>query len=462
MKTKGLFILLITSIIMMSATIDLNQLYNYSNQVVPNYILKNNIPANNNLTDAGATLGRVMFYDKNLSINNTISCASCHKQEFAFGDTAVRSVGYNGGLTDRHSMRLVNARFGTEIRFFWDERATSLENQTTQPIKDHVEMGFSGTAGNVGFDSLIRKLQSLSYYNELFQAAYGSDEITEQNIQKAIAQFIRSIQSFDSKYDIGRVQVQNDGQPFPNFSQQENMGKMIFINPPNQGGAGCQGCHRAPEFDIDPVSRNNGIVGVLVDTSAIDLLITRSPSLRNLVNPSGQINGPFMHTGQFTDIEQVIEHYNLIPNNPANTNLDPRLRGPGGVSQNLQLTTNQKLALAAFLRTLTGNAVYTDERWSNPFDSLGNITIIPKQTTGLKQYSTSMYFQIFPNPAHHSIQVVAQFEDYQVDVFSLEGKKVFSGMNTIMIPILDWQNGIYQIQLTHNYKIVETRKFIKL
>jgi cytochrome c peroxidase len=169
-----------------------------------------------------------------------------------------------------------------------------------------------------------------------------------------------------------------------------------------------------------------------------------------------------MHTGQFTNIEQVIEHYNIIPNNPANTNLDPRLRGPGGVSQNLQLSTNQKLALAAFLRTLSGNAVYTDERWSNPFDSIGNITIIPKQTTGIKQYSSSQYFQIFPNPAHHIIQVVAQFEDYQVDVFSLDGKKVFSGMNTIIIPISDWQNGIYQIQLTHNYQIVETRKFIKL
>jgi len=95
-----------------------------------------------------ATLGRVLFYDKQLSANGAIACASCHKQEFAFSDTAQQSVGLNGGLTGRHSMRLVNSRFADEVRFFWDERASSLEDQTTQPIQDHVEMGFSGENGN--------------------------------------------------------------------------------------------------------------------------------------------------------------------------------------------------------------------------------------------------------------------------------------------------------------------------
>lgn len=462
MKTKLAIIFVISTIILTSAAIDLNQLFNYANQVVPDYVVKNNVPANNTMTDEVATLGRVLFYDKSLSLNNSISCASCHKQQFAFGDTAIRSVGYNGGLTNRHSMRIVNARFGTEVRFFWDERAASLENQTTQPIKDHVEMGFSGLSGNAGFDSLITKLQSISYYPVLFQAAFGSSEITELKIQKALAQFVRSIQSFDSRYDIGRAQVQNDGQPFPNFTQQENTGKMIFLNPPNQGGAGCQGCHRAPEFDIDPASRNNGIIGVLGDSSAIDLLNTRSPSLRNLINPSGQLNGPLMHTGQFLTIEQVIDHYNLIPNNPTNTNLDPRLRGPGGVPQNLQLNANQKLALAAFLRTLTGNAVYSDERWSNPFDSIGSITIIPKQTTGIDPYSPNLQVQLFPNPSQHFIQIAVEIENYQVDVFSIDGKKVFSATNTTLIPISDWQKGIYHFQLTHNGDILATKKFIKL
>ncbi len=462
MKIKLTILFFISLIILTSATIDLNQLFNYANQVVPDYIVKNNVPANNTTTDVAATLGRVLFYDKSLSLNNSISCASCHKQQFAFSDTAIRSVGYNGGLTNRHSMRIVNARFGTEVRFFWDERATSLENQTSQPIKDHVEMGFSGLSGNAGLDSLITKLQSISYYPILFQAAYGTNEITELKIQKALAQFVRSIQSFDSKYDIGRAQVQNDGQPFPNFTQQENMGKMIFLNPPNQGGAGCQGCHRAPEFDIDPASRNNGIIGELGDSLTIDLLNTRSPSLRNLINPSGQLNGPLMHTGQFSTIEQVIEHYNLIPNNPANTNLDPRLRGPGGVPQNLQLNANQKLALAAFLRTLTGNAVYSDERWSNPFDSLGNINVIPSQTTGLDTYSPFINLLVYPNPSLHSIYITVQLENYEVVVFSIDGKKVFTGNNTTNISIENWQKGIYNLQLKNNENIIATKKFIKL
>ena len=196
-----------------------------------------------------------LFYDKKLSANNTISCASCHKQQFAFGDTAVQSLGLTGGLTGRHSMRLINTRFSTEVKFFWDERASSLEDQTSRPIQDHVEMGFSGTLGDPDIDSLVRKLNDIGYYNRLFEFVYGDTVITEGRIQNALAQFIRSIQSFDSRYDAGRAMVANDGANFPNFSTLENLGKSLFLAPPPTG-AGCQGCHRAPEFDIHPNSRN--------------------------------------------------------------------------------------------------------------------------------------------------------------------------------------------------------------
>ena len=133
-------------IILSSSTLDLGNLFNYENQAVPSYITEDNT-AGNVITDEGATLGRVLFYDKNLSSNRTIACASCHIQEFAFSDTAVASQGVNG-TTGRHSMRLVNSRFSEEERFFWDERASSLEVQTTMPIQDHAEMGFSGTNGD--------------------------------------------------------------------------------------------------------------------------------------------------------------------------------------------------------------------------------------------------------------------------------------------------------------------------
>jgi cytochrome c peroxidase len=354
-----------------SGKIDLTKLLNYQNQPIPAYINRDNTNGNE-ITDKGATLGRVLFYDKNLSANNTISCSSCHKQAFAFGDDAIASKGING-TTSRHSMRLVNSRFANESKFFWDERASSLENQTSQPIQDHIEMGFSGANGDANFASLITKLQNIGYYKELFQFVYGSEVITETKIQLALAQFIRSIQSFDSKFDIGRATVNNENQNFSNFTAEENQGKNLFLTPPvfnatgnrTSGGLGCAGCHAAPEFSIDPNSRNNGIIGVLNGTG-IDITNTKAPSLRDLLNARGEPNGPMMHTGSLATLQNVIAHYGTITLAPGNTNLDQRLR-PNGFGQKLNLTTTEISALTAFIKTLTGNAVYTDAKWSSPF-----------------------------------------------------------------------------------------------
>ncbi len=353
-------------------SIDPAALENYAAQGKPAYVNKDNTAANP-ITDKVATLGRVLFYDKNLSVNNGFSCASCHKQEFAFGDTAVSSLGVDNGRTIRHSMRLINSRFANEAKFFWNERATSLEAQTTMPIQDHLELGFSGQTGRGNMTSLITKLGGIGYYKELFKLAYGDATITEARMQTALAQFIRSIQSFDSKYDVGRAQVANDGAPFPNFTAQENAGKNLFLAPPifngNSerigGGFGCQGCHQAPEFDIDPNSRNNGFIGVIGSTQ-IDLDNTRSPSLRDILNASGVANTPFMHTAASQTIRQVLNHYNTIAAGPRNTNLDARLK-PNNIGQNLQMTPAEIDAMVAFLRTLTGKDVYTNKKWGNPF-----------------------------------------------------------------------------------------------
>ncbi len=353
------------------ANVDLNNLYNYANQNIPSYITKDN-STENTINDKVATLGRVLFYDKNLSSDNSIACASCHKQEFAFSDTSVSSVGVNGS-TGRHSMRLINTRFATETRFFWDERAFNLEQQTTMPIKDHGEMGFSGLNGDLSFDDLLVKLEAINYYKELFQFTYGSQEITENKIQKALAQFVRSIQSFDSKYDVGRANAPNDGAPFNNFTAQENQGKNLFLTPPvfnvtgsrTGGGLGCAGCHRAPEFDIDPASKNNGIIGTIAQTG-IDVTNTRAPSLRDLIRTDGVLNGPMMHTGVITTLQAAIGHYGTINIAPGNNNLDPRLT-PNGIGQQLNLTQAEVTAVITFLRTLSGTDVYTDMKWSNPF-----------------------------------------------------------------------------------------------
>ncbi|MCI4667266.1 MAG: T9SS type A sorting domain-containing protein [Bacteroidia bacterium] len=424
------FLAMVSVLLLAAGTIDLNNLINYSNRDIPMYVLKDNTPPFNDLTDAGATLGRVLFYDKKLSANNTISCASCHQQEYAFSDPSIASVGLNGGFTGRHAMRLANSRFSDEMAFFWDERAASLEEQTTQPIRDHVEMGFSAINGAPGFDSLIRKMGAITYYPQMFELVFGTPEISEERMQQALAQFIRSITSFDSRFDSGFAAVNNLGQPFPNFTQQENMGKMLYLQTGAQGGAGCQGCHRAPEFDIAPNSGNNGVIGVIGDPATLDLTNVRAPSLRDLVNPAGIPNGPFMHDGSLATLMDVINHYDSIAFDPnVNNNLDPRLRGgtPGQgppTGQNLQLTQDEKDALVAFLMTLTGSDLYSNEIWSDPFDANGELNYIPLNTTSVNEMVENQRFKAFPNPAIDQVNFSLPSGEYQLHVLGMNGQLV--------------------------------------
>jgi len=187
-----------------SGNIDLTALANYANQTVPDYITRIN-DGGNPITDAGATLGRVLVYDTLLSTDNTVSCATCHVQSLAFSDPDIVSTGVQGGQTPRHSMRLINTMFSDETRFFWDERAASHEAQESQPIQDHNEMGFSGQNGRPVLVDLITTMEATEYYEELFRFVYFDASITEERIQQALSQFVKSIHSFDSKYDVGRA-----------------------------------------------------------------------------------------------------------------------------------------------------------------------------------------------------------------------------------------------------------------
>ena len=355
------------------ANLDPTNLSDYANQFIPTYITKDNTNGNT-ITNSKASLGRVLFYDTRLSVNDSFSCASCHIQNFAFGDTAAdASDGVFGGLTGRHSMRLINARFAQENKVFWDERATSIENQSTQPFKDHNEQGFSGQNGRPNFDSLLRKIANIDYYKELFLFIYNDNNVTETRLQECLAQFVRSIQSFDSKFDSGLSSANNLMSNFSNFTAQENMGKNLFLTPPTfdanssriGGGLGCNACHRAPEFDIDPNSLNNGIVGI-IGKPGLDLTNTLAPSLRDLVNSSGTPNTPMMHTGILKTLMQTIGHYGTINIAAGNTNLDNRLK-PNGIGQKLNLNNIEVNAVMAFIKTLTGKNVYTDKKYSNPF-----------------------------------------------------------------------------------------------
>ncbi|MEZ5057259.1 MAG: cytochrome c peroxidase [Saprospiraceae bacterium] len=330
--------------------IDLDNLPNFANPTLPPFYNGPNVqgvdntPNDNPTTDAGATLGRVLFYDKQLSINGTIACASCHKQSNGFTDAEVLSIGFEGGLTGAHSMRLANARYYGGDNMFWDKRAATLEEQTTMPIQDGTEMGFTAAMG--GMDSLITRMRRLPYYAVLFARAFNTPEITEDHIQKALAQFVRSMVSTGSKFDEGYAQVFNPGQPgaglnnpFPNFTAEENQGKNLFINPPQAGGLGCAGCHQPPTFSLNANSLSNGL-------DQGETTIFKSPSLKNT-----SMTGPYMHDGRFSTLQQG--HGALFKrssrNGPA---LDQRLRTPNGQPLRLNLNQQQIDAVIAFLGTL--------------------------------------------------------------------------------------------------------------
>jgi cytochrome c peroxidase len=326
-----------------------------------------NTPVTNPVTDAGATLGRVLFYDVNLSNNRTVACASCHKQNAGFTDPSVLSVGFAGGLTGRHSMTLINARYYQRGRAFWDERAATMEEQVLMPFQDATEMGMTLT-------TLLQRINAQTYYAPLFNAAFGDNTVTSDRVSKALAQFVRSIVSYSSKYDIGRAQVANPGAPFPNFTAAENAGKQVFFAAGNNGGGGCFGCHTTEAFVNAPGGpENNGIDAV----STTDLgagspaalnranLIGRfkTPSLRNI-----ELTAPFMHDGRFQTLEQVVEHYNSGVQ--AHPTLSPALKDASGNPLRLNLTATGKSNLVAFLKTLTDNSVATNPKWSNPFTAI--------------------------------------------------------------------------------------------
>ncbi|MFY8026110.1 MAG: cytochrome-c peroxidase, partial [Sediminibacterium sp.] len=313
-----------------------------------------NTPANNTITNNGATLGRVLFYDKNLSVNKTISCASCHNASFGFSDTAILSKGFAGGRTGRHSMSLINAKFYQRGRFFWDERAATLEEQVLMPFQDQTEMGMT-------IPTLLQRVREQAFYAPLMQNAFGDTAISSNRISLALSQFVRSIVSSTSKYDVGRAQTNNPVANFPNFTAEENEGKRIFITPVQNGGAGCFGCHTTEAFvSANNGPRNNGLDLNTNNDNGAGRGEFKTHTLRNI-----ELTAPYMHDGRFKTLEQVVDHYNSGVK--AHPNLDNALKQPNGSPIQLNLTNTQKAALVAFMKTMSDPTIATNTKWSNPF-----------------------------------------------------------------------------------------------
>jgi cytochrome c peroxidase len=311
-----------------------------------------NTPRDNRLTDAGATLGRVLFYDTRLSANNTTACASCHHQKKAFSDPERFSKGHDGKLTDRHAPSLVELRYYPRGRFFWDERASSLEDQVLRPIQSKLEMGNE-------LPRLMEVLAKDAHYPRLFDKAFGNPEITPERTAKALAQFLRSMVSYRSKYDVGLAKTRVARAEFDTFTAEENRGKTLFLDR-------CASCHlpggQSAHFVLDR-PRNNGLDADVrkTDGGIGDLSLNprqmglfKSPSLRNV-----EFNGPYMHDGRFKTLDEVVEHYSAgIKQHP---NLDGRVRF------SLNLDKRQKASLVAFLKTLSDEHFIADPKYSDPF-----------------------------------------------------------------------------------------------
>ena len=444
--------LLLLSLICIAGTIDLDNLFNYANPETPDYAtVFVNEPFNNPIDDKVATLGRVLFYDKKLSSDNSVSCGSCHHQAQAFGLKDLQGQGVNG-LSLRRPMRLVNLRYREFIEgLFWDERTGTLEGLATQPIQDHIEMGYSGLNGAPDIDDLIEEMGTIAYYETLFSFAFGDPIITKDRISIAIAQFLRSIESYDSKFDEGLALTGGDENlDFPNFTTEENAGKALFNSSPQLdnmgerigGGTGCAPCHESRNFHFLVERKNNGVITEIEGTEVLN--ITKSPSLRDLFDPNGELNGPLFHNGQAATFDELLDHYNDVE---PNSNLDPRITEMG---KPLNLTDEERLQLEAFLKTLTGADIYINEKWSDPFDENGNIEIIGGTVSTSRLFQADA-FQIFPNPAssHFYVEGNDKNEKYIIHIYNHAGQMVLrKQLDDNSIDVTHLKAGLYTVQIS--------------
>jgi cytochrome c peroxidase len=324
----------------------------------------------NPTTNDGATLGRVLFYDKNLSLNNTVACASCHKQENGFADVGATSEGFKGGRTTRNSLPIVN--LANDNQFFWDLRTSSLEDLALQPVANHIEMGLDNT------ENLLKKLNRTTYYPALFEKAFGTSDITQERVSKALAQFVRAIVSKDSKFDAVRRGS------WGLMSESETRGWNLFFNQLH-----CTGCHGGSDLNggvgnigLEVNYKDNGIGAQSGDNVMNGAF--KVPTLRNIA-----LTAPYMHDGRFKTLEEVVEHYNSGVKN--HTNLSSFLKGflwsgNGGtgfsITQNcwncgvgsagqdfkpLDLSTTQKQDLVNFLKMTTDETMLKNAKYASPF-----------------------------------------------------------------------------------------------
>jgi len=316
-----------------------------------------NIPADNPITAARSELGRKLFYDKLLSLDQTISCASCHVQGDGFSDINQFSNGVGGAEGGRQGMAIFNLAWHNG-GFFWDGRATTLREQALGPIENPVEM-------NETLSNVVAKLNNSSEYPAMFASAFGDASITSDRIGLALENFMLTIVSNDSKYD--RYLAGN-----ATLTASEERGRRLFFGMPAQNPGGgnkpsvnCAQCHGGANFD-NPQFFNNGLD---TDANISDLgreAVTGNPddrgkfktvSLRNIA-----VTGPYMHDGRFSTLNEVLQFYNTGVQ--SSQTLAPQLLN---ASQNgMGLSAQNREDIINFLETLTDPTYLNNTAYSDP------------------------------------------------------------------------------------------------
>ena len=319
-----------------------------------------------------ATLGRVLFYDKNLSADKSVSCASCHDQSKAFSDDVAFSTGIEKRVTTRNSITIAavsdfeqHYNSGSQVRplFFWDERAATLKEQMAETLENPLEMGMP-------IENLPDVISDKKYYQILFEKAFRTTNIKPNMVLEALEAFVNSIRTSKSKFDFA---LETNGQNsshghFSRFTNQENLGKTLFLQ-------NCNSCHG---FSLNSSTSNliSSFAQLTVANNGLDIEyedqgmashtyrsedrgVFKIPGLRNV-----ELTAPYMHDGRFETLEEVVDFYS--EGIQAHPNLNIRLQEDGNPKR-MNFDASEKAALVAFLKTLTGNQVTREEKWSDPF-----------------------------------------------------------------------------------------------
>jgi cytochrome c peroxidase len=285
-------------------------------------------PKDNRYSAAKAELGRILYYDKRISADETISCATCHDAKYAFTDGAAVSTGISGQKGKRSAPTVINRAFS--LAQFWDGRANSLEEQVKGPMANPIEMGNS-------HEMVVSSLRGIAGYRPLFAAAFGSEEITIDRAAMAIATFERTILSGNSPYDRYK---KGDKKA---MSPDQVRGMSVFFDK-----AKCDRCHENANFTLNAYA-NLGIgtdkpdpdVGRFALTNdPRDWGVFKVPTLREIEHTA-----PYMHDGSLKTLEEVVDFYDK--GCTPNKNLDPNIK-------KLNLTDPEKKDLVFFLKALSG------------------------------------------------------------------------------------------------------------